>query len=340
MLDGWRPRWASIALVSTSVLLAGCGLSPTPPSRIVSANPVRSAADINCSLPIITSTHVGFIDFPSGRFREDPKAPTDNPFGLVYSAGAHRWVRTSYAFGYQLLSPDGTEMAQVDGGPIYSGPNGASGQGFTDVYLTGVATSKMRHIGRVAGRARVIAFRRDGLYLDNGLVLRMDPATGNTVQLGPKGDAAAEANQGLWFWVTSAAAWYSLIAGPNQGDRNPVLSMSLATGATTRWYTAPANRSVSIIGFVAPDEPLVVEYNTEPFDRMSAVSFMLLTAPGAAQRLTFDPSIVAWGLTDTMGVWLDSPGHVWLYDGAGLVSMANVTGALGSESPGVAGPCT
>jgi hypothetical protein len=314
-------------------------MSPLPPNRIASANPVRSAADIRCSLPIVTPTHVGFIDFPSGRFSEDPKAPTGNPFGLVYSPGAHRWVATAYAFGYQLLSPNGAEIANINGDLIYSGPNGSSGSGFTDVYLTDVATNKMRHIGRVAGRARVIAFRPDGLYLTNGLILRMDPVTGNTVELGPKGAAAAEADQGLWFWVTSTAAWYSLIALPNQGDRNPVLSMSLANGATTTWYTAPANRSVSIIGFVAPDEPLVVEYDTEPYDRMHAVSFMLLLAPGVTQSLTFDPSIVGWGVTDTMGVWLRSPGHVWLYDKAGLVSMADVTGALGSESPGVAGPC-
>src|SRR5579864_409610 len=336
MRERWPPGRVSIALIATSFLLAGCGTSPTPPTRIVSANPVRSAADLTCSLPVVTPTRIGFIDFPSGRFRQDAKAPTGQ-FGLAYSAGAHRWVTTEYTFGFQLLSPDGTEIAQVNGGPIYSGPNGPSGQGFTDVYLTNVTTNKMRHIGRVSGRARVIAFRPDGLYLTNGLVLRMDPATGNTVELGPKGSAVA-ANQGLWFWVTSTAAWYSLIAGPNQGDGNPVLSMSLADGSVTTWYTAPANRSVSILGFVAPDEPLVVEYNTEPFDRMTGVAFMLLAAPGVAHTLSFDPSMAAWGVTDTMGVWLDSPGHVWLYDKAGLISMADVTGSLGSDSPGVAGP--
>jgi hypothetical protein len=330
MLDTWRPGRVSIALLVSSSLLAGCNPTPGPPNRIQSANPVRAAADLSCSLPVVTTSHIGFVDFPSGRFREDRTAPARHGFGLAYAHGAHRWVETEYTFGYQRLSPDGTEIAQT---------NITSGQGFTDIYLTNLTTNKVRHIGEVPGGVHVIAFRPDGLYLSNGFfVLRMDPATGNAVQIGPKGAGAATANQGLWFWVTSTAAWYSLIAGPNQGDRNPVLSMSLTDGTLTTWYTAPASRSVSILGFVAPDMPLVAEYNTEPFDRMTGVSFMLLTAPGITQSLNFDPSVAAWGVTDSMGVWLESPGDLWLYDSAGLIPMADV--ALGSQPLAVAGPCT
>lgn len=322
-----------MAFAGLPFVLACGALPPAVPPPVAATTPVQSAADLHCSLPVVTATRAGFIDLPSATFRADPQAPPpQHNFGLTYSFGAHRWVTTLYGFGYGLLSPDGRAFVEAQGPPMYSG----SGQpaAATDLYLVDVTTLKRKKIGSVPGRARPIAYRQDGIYLDEGAVLRFDPATGRYVNIGRP---PASSFSG-WFWITSAGAWSSLIAVPNQSDRNPVLSMSLQDGSVKTWYTSPAERSVSILGFVKPDEPLLVEFNREPYDHMTGLSFMLLTAPGAKQSLNFDPAIVAWGFTDTAGVWLDSPGHVWLYNESGLLRIADVSGSIGNEIPNVVGP--
>lgn len=278
---------------------------------------------------MVSATHAGFVDFPSLRFREDRSYPRDNQMGAFYAQGAHRWIRAQSTFGYQALSPDGTQLVQFAQGS----------QGSIDVYLENLTNGKRRRVGSIANPfLRPIGFVGDDLYLAGGLVYRLNVRTGQVDLLGPKAADAERANQGLWFWATSTGAWYSLIAGPNQGDRNSVYSLSV-DGNMTTWYTAPATRSVSIIGFVKPDEPLAVEYNTEPYDRMTGVQFMLLTKPGSVQTLALDPSINAWGFTDSVGVWLSSPGHLWLYNEAGLNAIADLSSVFGSNLPGVAGGC-
>jgi hypothetical protein len=322
-----RGRRQAVAVLAVT-LLAACDSSTHEPHKTVLVSPVRSAADLSCSLPVVSPDRAGFLDFPSGRFREDRTYPRSQ-FGVFYAYGARRWVTTFYTFGYASLSPDGTQIAEVTRGT----------DGYANVSLTDIRTHESRLLGKVPGGGRILGFLSDGLYLAGGVVYRMNLKTGDAVLLGPNGPDASRANQGLWFWVTSAGAWYSLIAGPNQLDGNPVLSMSLTDGSLTTWYTAPPTRSVSIIGFVKPDEPLAVEYNREPFDRMTGVQFMLLTKPGSVQTLALDPSINAWGFTDSMGVWLSSPGRLWLYNEAGLNPIADVSGAIGSYIPGVAGGC-
>ena len=190
------------------------------------------------------------------------------------------------------------------------------------------------------GRAHPITWRADGVYLDNGLVVHLDPQTGKSSAIDAHGYDLAQAKAGLWAWVTSTDAWYSLAVGPNQVDQNTILSMSLTDGSLSAWYTARPGRSASILGFVAPREPLIVDYNREPYDRLTGAAYMLLTAPGVTDTIDADPALSPWGLTDTMGVWMSSPGHVWLYNGSGLHAMADVKSAVGSEIPGVgAGPC-
>lgn len=66
---------------------------------------------------------------------------------------------------------------------------------------------------------------------------------------------------------------------------------------------------------------------------MTGVRFMQLRKPEAPENLDFDSSINAWGFTDTMGVWLNSPGHLWLYDRAGLIPIADLSAVIGGELP-------
>jgi hypothetical protein len=304
-----RDRHVALAVAAMTLLVSACNNSPT--------NPVRSAADLSCSLPVRVGSNFGFIDFPSGRFRVDASAPVPEPnAGYLYANGAHRWVKVFYAFAEYELSPDGTQMATVERAEgSFSFP--------TEVVLTDLKTNKRRRIATVPGGvARVLGYLPDGIYVVGRSIYRIDPATGKVREIKPTPVEAAA--NGHWFWVTPSAAWSSLIAGPNQGDKDSVQSIRLSDGSVTTWYTAPATRSVSILGFVAPDRPLVTEYNTEPYDRMTGVTFMLLTQPGEAQALNFDPSIDAWGVTDSFGVWLSSPDRLWLYDSAGLFSMVNV----------------
>jgi hypothetical protein len=190
-----------------------------------------------------------------------------------------------------------------------------------------------RHAGflpRPGGR--VIGFRADGIYLAADLVYRMDPATGALKVIGPNGTDRSVAGGGFWFWVTSTEAWYSLLPVPNQGDLKSVLSLSLSDGKLRTWYTAPAQRAVSIVGFVGPSEPLVVEYGNDASRReMADLQFMLLTGPGSVKKVAFSASSAPspWGITDAAGVWLSSGGHVWIYDQRGYEPMADVGDAIG-----------
>lgn len=324
---------AIAAAVTAAFLAASCDTSSstTPAHNVVLRSPVRSAADLTCSLPVIIAGQYGFVDFPSGRFRKDPHQPP--PAGNVfyaYSHGAHRWVITTSVFGSAWISPDGTKIAEI-------GPHDSHGT--VDLLLIDVTTHMQKRVGTIPA-AQVIAYRPEGIYLAQGYyVYRFDLGTGKEELIGPKSGDLSMVTSG-WFWVTSSAVWSSRIAGPNQGDQTNVVSMSRRDGSLSLWYTAPMKRSVSILGFVMPDEPLVAEYNAEPYDRMTGVEFRLLTRPGMVQTLDLDPSIKAWGFTDAFGIWLLSPGHVWLYDTAGITSMGTLPLDIsGTANPDVAGPC-
>lgn len=317
-----------VGAAAAALLTAACSTTPPPEKTVTTANPVRSAADLSCSLPVKERDRFGFIDFPSGRFRVDTSAPAPQPNqGYLYAHGARQWVLTHYAFAEYQLSPDETQLAALEA------PSG-NARLSTGISLVDLKTSRARHLATLPGPAvRILGFLPDGIYVFGFSIYRVDPATGEVTVIKPEPPEAV--TNGLWFWVTPYAAWSSLISGQNQSDKDSVLSIALSDGSVTTWYTAPATRSVSILGFVAPDKPLVAEYNTEPFDRMTGVSFMLLRKPGIAETLNFDPSIVAWGISDSFGVWLSSPGHLWLYDAAGQFLMADVP----SDFTGIAGFC-
>ena len=78
-------------------------------------------------------------------------------------------------------------------------------------------------------------------------------------------------------------------------------------------------------------------FNMPP--HLTDVAFMLLTAPQVTQPLNLDPATDPFGFTDSFGLWLASPGRVWLYDSTGLISMADVSSSTGSVALRVVGPC-
>src|SRR5919109_4338215 len=97
-------RRIAVAATAIALLASACNNSP-----------VRSAADLRCSLPVRVGDELGFVDFPSGRFRADPSAPAPEPVaGFMYAHGAHRWVKVTYAFAEYQMSPDGTELAELE----------------------------------------------------------------------------------------------------------------------------------------------------------------------------------------------------------------------------------
>src|SRR4029077_12879593 len=224
---------------------------PAPPVKTVTrANPVRSAADLTCSLPIKAGDRFGFIDFPSGRFRVDTSAPAPQPNQVfLYAHGARLWIPTTYAFAEYQLSPDETQLAVLE-------PVKGNARLPTGISLVDLKSRKARHLATLPGPAvRILGFLPDGIYVFGFSIYRVDPATGKVTEIKPRPSEAI--TNGLWFWVTPYAAWSSLISGENQGDKDSVQSIRLSDGSVTTWYTAPATRSVSILGFVAPDQPLV-----------------------------------------------------------------------------------
>src|SRR5690348_11149462 len=115
-----RDRRVGLAVAGITLLVSACSTSTANPVRSATqpvrfANlPVRSAADLSCSLPVRVGATLGFIDFPSGRFRVDTTAPAvEQNVGYRYANGARRWVKVFYAFAEYQLSPDGTQMATV-----------------------------------------------------------------------------------------------------------------------------------------------------------------------------------------------------------------------------------
>jgi hypothetical protein len=331
-------RIALAVLACTSMFATGCQ-EQQPAAHV--ATPVASHATpavvLHCSLPVIALRTAGFVDFPSGTFRPDRSAPADLlSGGYVYAWGIHRWVKAPFnTLEYQALSPDGTELAVLEP-PTRSG--------YTNVAVVDLASGASRHVGELgASAARIISFQRDGIYLTAGLVFRMDATTGAVTVIGPYAADAGVAGPGAWSWVTSSAVWYSLLPAPNQAAENSILSVSVTDGKLQKWYTAPASRAVSIVGFVTPSEPLAVEYgNDASHKQLTDLQFMLLTAPGTTRRLDFGPSLspAPWGMSDATGVWLSTGGHLWLYDERGLESMADISAAVGqgvSATP--LGPC-
>lgn len=320
-------RALAAALASVSIFAAACDNSTPARHVVTAAKPVRSASDLSCSLPIRVANRFGFVDFPSGQFRADPSAPAaEQSVGRIYAHGARRWVLVTYGLAEYQLSPDETEMVafeRVTGTATFP----------TGIALVNLSTNQTRHLATLPGPgARILGWLSDGIYILGASIYRVDPSTGHVTEIKVKPGAATD----LWFWVTPYAAWSSLIAGPNQGDQDSVRSISLSDGSVTTWYTAPPTRSVSIVGFVGPSTPLVIEYNTEPYDRMTGKSFMLLTRPGTLEKLNFDTAIAEYGVTDSFGVWLTSPGHLWLYDSAGLLPMATLPTDFGG-TPGLGG---
>ena len=278
----------------------------------------------------MTLTQAGFVDFPSGRFRNDPSAPKGGDVPYFYSHPAHRWIQMLNYLGYELMSSDETEMVEL-----------RPATGKVDVYAMNLVTRVPRHVGVLPVRLGVVGVEAGSLYVITDYLVRMDLHTGQTTQIGAKAGSDWGTVNGHWHWITSAAAWSSLIALPNQGDANPVESMSLVDGAVATWYTSPAGRSVSIVGFVGPAEPLVAEYDTEPYDNFYNLRYMLLTAPGSAKTIKFDTATdPRLAITDKMGIWLFGPGRVWLYSESRLIPMADLTsGPVGSERPYGAGRC-
>jgi len=330
------------AAVVSTLLIVACGVQPTanvasPAASAAPATPrATPAVDLHCSLPVIALSTAGFVDFPAGTFRPDPAAPANLlAGGYVFAWGVHRWVKAPPGLlAYQALSPDGTALAMLE----------TPRAGSTGVAVLDLKTGASRHVGQIAGAgARIIAFRAGGIYLAEDLVFRMDATTGAVTVIGPDRPGEATAKAGLWNWVTPTDAWYALLPQPQTGGGDSVLSLSLADGKLTHWYTAPANRAVSILGFVTPSEPLVVEYGSDAARKqMPDIQFKLLKSPGVIQRLGFgsSPQPAPFGVADDFGVWLTTGGHLWLYDRGGLEPMANVSAAIGpGVSPTPLGAC-
>src|SRR5947208_5293238 len=205
-------------------VLTACGQSETATSTASPARPTAASSAIRCRLPVLvprsggTVPLGGLVNLPGGEFARDPESlPEIMNHAPGYDWPLRRWLPVESV----NVSPDGSlyVLDQLPGTPI-----GA-------IYLVNVATGTRRMIFSSPDYRRVVAYRKEGIYLtDNGIepdpgLWLLDPDAGTARRL-----PGSQRNSG-WKVLGARSAW-SLSGNSSQ----TVLRLDLVSGQVASWY--------------------------------------------------------------------------------------------------------
>ncbi len=314
------------------VLLAACG-----------GGPGSAAAQLSCSLPVITwtrnggstATQDGFISVPSGAFRPDPTAA-----GPTYDRAYQRWLPV---LGSQVL-PDGSTYAyevELQDRPGYQ------------VHVVQVASGadKMIYDMPYDNAYSILALEPEGIYLVP-ILHRSGVPTGLWLLSSTQATLTAVpgASDLSWQVIDRGAAW----GGPVGGDS--LDRLDLATGTLTTWFhhdIAPqpgigSSYGPSVVGFDLSGHPLVELYppvdttaspaRTTPVPELWLVSGPSVGAKLAGISLPGEGQFVQVGVTDSHGAWLVGSDGFYLYTDKGFMRAAPMPpGPIGNLA--IAGGC-
>jgi hypothetical protein len=339
MVMGAGKRW--VLWIVLVVLVAGCTRGPA-----ASTPPARSAAVVNCNLPVYKWGGVtnggnysivgqyGFLSLASGKFAADPEVTAITGF---YDWRSRRWLPVPMA---QVL-PDGSAYAYE--------------KELTDsfeIYVVHVATGAEEMVYRMPydNAYQILAFQPEGIYvypivhrsgLSGGLWL-LDPSRSVLKPLPTSMD-------GTWQLVSGGAAW----GGPGGVAGESLVRLDLASGALTTWFQHIVQGAVfegmgygvSVIGFDESGRPLVEVY--PPFDLQASPApnpqpeVWLVSSPGQATRVLGLPvpqQGVAIGVSDSHGMWVEGRDGVYLYANGAFRRVAPLP-ALPENNYMLAGGC-
>lgn len=154
--------------------------------------------------------------------------------------------------------------------------------------------------------------------------------------------------------IGGGSAWYiqplyvkQPTTGPGQGtafmpQASKVLRMDLKDGSVSTWFTSPESSNVRIAGLDGQSHPILIVSQipkfTKPVQDSKPVftaeqmyppppELLVLTSPDQTTRIgngsssQFRPSSV---VADGHGIWISSPGTLWLYRQGGLTKVADI----------------
>jgi len=215
--------------------------------------------------------------------------------------------------------------------------------GYQAVVLFDAETGKSRALWQGKGQVSVIGWGPDGLYFVPPLTATQQQGSGELWVVTP-GDPAGAHRVGpdpsspgsrLAFSsetrLSGGAAWD---AGQAAGGPHRVQRTDLRDGSVRDWYTAPANTSVFILAFDGQSHPLLALFGE---NESSTRALMILTGPNQTSQIA-TPSGPAMRFStaylDPHGIWLGSPGSLWMYRSGSLIKVADIPLELvGASAP-------
>jgi len=289
-----------------------------------SANPaVQSDLGFSCRIAISNGSpgSGGFIKFPGGDFTTDPRSnvsitypPGTQPgMGgpqLSFSSASGRW----YPVTREAVSPDGSRYAYMVGSGIHivTAANGAD---------TVIGTDKSW---------RLVLLVNNGAYAapgDQATGLWFVPLSGSPKQIIDTG-----------WWMTASAssgiAYGQRAQSVPPGANNPILRLSLSSGAVQTWWSA-APGAVQLSA-VAPDGSLIVSMPSEQGG--SIVDIRRIAQPEQVDSILAGPNGYLMGpvVADYHGIWLTinntgaNASYTWFAPARAYAPASKVSGQLAS----------
>lgn len=356
-----------VAVVAGMLYLRG-GLAPSHPATTGPIGHVDMAVqvDFRCSLPVLAyNSTYAVVALPDGSVLNRSTAPASGQgkgvFGPSgYDVQAGKWLPVSQNW----ISPDGKRYAYS------TQTTGVPGQGPTGtIHVVDVASGGDRQLWAGDGAAQVLAFLAGGIYfMKQGMASPaqdlwvVDPnRAGAARRVGPNPappppDPTKPGSFGpttFFYLIGPLGAFGMGYSTPADTSKpmagaifpNRVVRMDLATGNTTTWYANPSGM-VSLIGLDPQGHPIIGEGQapapTEGKPYLSRPSHvMLLTGENQTVdiALSTDTSFLPVSARgDAHGIWISSPGSVWLWDrSSGLRKVFTVPDSL-FPLPGMGGP--
>jgi hypothetical protein len=304
---------------------------PSSPS-VVGRLAVSSQLAFSCTLPVTAYAQRVRIGLPGGSVNlYGPQSVERNgPSASTYFNG--RWLPVPMSW----VSPDGSSYASTA-----AVPNSSDRQ---QVLLTRIQSGTSQVLWSGAGRPAILGWAVGGLYFllqgqasaVSGDLWVVDPSRpGAATRVGP-GSQTREAGHAVVAFtretrIGGGAAWD--VAHDPASNQDRVLRMDLGGGSVSPWYAGPANTPIFILGFDPDGHPVLGLYNS---DTSWTRSLQLLTGPNLATSISnsLGTTHFASAFADSHGIWLGSPGSLWLYASGSLFKVADLpVGAVGAQSP-------
>jgi len=313
-------------------------LPMAPPAQASGGGPqalgsleVNPRLQLKCMLPATVYSRRVRISLPGGLVTLDGAQTLDarTPNASSYVVG--RWLPVPQAW----VSPDGKSYASVADVP--------GSPGYKAVVLSDPDTGSSRALWQGKGQVSLIGWGPDGVYFVPAATATEQQKSGELWVVSPVGapgahrvgPSPASPAHRLSFSsdtrLSGGAAWD---AGQTDGGPYRVQRTDLRDGSVRDWYTAPANTSVFILAFDGQGQPLLALFGEK---ESSTRALMILTGPNQTSQIGIPPGPpvrFATGYLDPHGIWLGSPGSLWMYKSGSLIKVADVPlGLVGAPTP-------